>query len=91
MKKEYRYGLEYPHYYFEVIGAGDIEISESSEVTCGGEEGFSLGVSWGEHGFAGGVLPKKEALKLAEHILNTINKKELRKRKLKEIGRNEKL
>lgn len=45
MKKEYRYGLEYPHYYFEVIGAGDIEISESSEVTCGGEEGFSLGVS----------------------------------------------
>lgn len=44
-----------------------------------------------EHGFAGGVLPKKEALKLAEHILNTINKKELRKRKLKEIGRNEKL
>ena len=76
------------HTYFEVIGAGQIEISHSSEVHCGGETGFSFGVEWGEYGFAGGVLSKEEAIKLAEHILRVIGEgnKILRQQKLEKIN-----
>lgn len=57
---------------FRVNGAGKIQITEDCQYSCGGEEGFSFGVEWGIHGFSGGVLPKDEAKKLAEHILNTL-------------------
>ena len=62
-----------PNYlHFRVNGAGKIQITDDCQYRCGGEEGFSFGVEWGKHGFAGGVLPKEEARKLAEHILNAL-------------------
>ena len=62
-----------PNYlHFKVNGAGRIQITEDCQHSCGREEGFSFGVEWGKHGFAGGVLPKEEAKKLAEHILNAL-------------------
>ena len=71
--------------YFEVIGAGKIEISISSNYCCGGQRGFSFGVEWGRHDYAGGVLSRQEAIKLAEHILKYADVKNLRRRKLKSI------
>lgn len=53
--------------YFKVPGAGEIEISKYSNSECG-VTGFTFGVSWGEHGYTGGVLGKKEALRLANFI-----------------------
>ena len=61
------------HLYFRVNGAGDIEISKTPNESCQGEEGFSFGVEWGKYGFAGGVLPMGEAVKLAEHILAALS------------------
>ena len=58
--------------HFSVVGAGKIQISEDCQYLSGGEEGFSFGVEWGAHGFAGGVLSKEESKKLAEHILNAL-------------------
>lgn len=58
--------------YFNVYGAGKIRISETCSSRCGDKEGFNFGVEWGEYGFAGGVLPKEEAKKLAKHILNSL-------------------
>jgi len=54
--------------YYEVVGAGEIQISRSSNCKCGGVEGFSIAVSWGEHGFIGGVISKEEAWKLVKKI-----------------------
>jgi len=62
------------HLHFRVNGAGKIQITDDYKYSCGGEEGFSFGVEWGKHGFTGGVLPKEEAKRLAEHILNTLKK-----------------
>lgn len=62
-----------PNYlHFRVNGAGKIQITEDCQYSCGNEKGFSFGVEWGKHGFAGGVLPKEEARRLAEHILNAL-------------------
>ncbi len=58
--------------YFNVIGAGTIAISKECKYVCGKEDGFSFGVEWGRYGFAGGVLSKDEARRLAEHILNAL-------------------
>jgi hypothetical protein len=69
--------------YFEVIGAGKIQISNSAKWSCGGKKGFSFGVEWGKHGVVGGVLSKKEAIKLAEHILKIVDLRKLRMEKLK--------
>ena len=55
--------------YVDVPGAGKLEISKSSHYQCGGKTGFSFGVEWGKHGFAGGVIDTKDAIMLAEHIL----------------------
>lgn len=63
----------------EVVGAGTIRISKSSKWQCGGKEGFSFGVSWGRHNFAGGVLSTEEAEKLAHHITKTIRYQKLKK------------
>jgi len=73
--------------YFDVLGAGQIEISESANWQCGGKTGFGFGVEWGKHGYAGGVISREEAIKLAEFILNTVGEKSvLRKEKLKKIN-----
>lgn len=62
-----------PNYlHFRVNGAGKIQITEDCQHLCGSEEGFSFGVEWGKYGFSGGVLPKDEAKRLAEHILNVL-------------------
>ena len=58
--------------HFRVNGAGKIRITEYCKYSCGGEEGFSFGVEWGRHGFAGGVHPKEEAKKLSKHKLHAL-------------------
>lgn len=54
---------------FEVIGAGGLRISNNNKCLCGNEHGFRFEVSWGLHGYAGGVLSNNEAKKLARHII----------------------
>ncbi len=61
---------------FRVNGAGTIRISKDADFLCKGEMGFSIGVSWGKHGFAGGTIPREEARRLAEHILTTLKANE---------------
>jgi hypothetical protein len=63
--------------YFDVPGAGKIQISKDPTWTTGGAKGFGFGVSWGGNGYTGGVLDKKEAVRLARHILRSVNLSEL--------------
>lgn len=58
--------------YFKVNGAGNVVLSEKPNWKCGGEKGFSFDVSWGRHGLIGGVMPKEEARRMAEFILNAL-------------------
>ena len=51
---------------FDVLGAGKLRITESNDCQCGGKTGFGIGVEWGKYGFAGGMLPNEEALKLLD-------------------------
>lgn len=62
---------------FAVHGAGLIRISSTVDATTGGAVGFSFGVSWGRHEYAGGVIDKSEAIRLAKHILRITNLDEL--------------
>ena len=62
---------------YEVIGAGNLRISNSCTGQCGVKKGFSVGVEWGKHGYAGGVISNEDAIKLARHILRTVNLGEL--------------
>lgn len=55
--------------YFEVKGAGNIQISESCHNSIGGAVGFSFAVEWGDNGLVGGVIGRIEAIKMAEFIL----------------------
>ena len=55
----------------EVVGAGTFRISKWDGCRCGGKTGYSIGVSWGQHGMAGGVMDREDAIKLALHILKT--------------------
>jgi hypothetical protein len=73
LKKYYEENYEY----FEVPGAGKIQISKEPTSMTGGAVGFSFGVEWGGHGYCGGVLDKKEAVRLARHILRAVNLNEL--------------
>lgn len=57
---------------FEVPGAGFIHISNRIGFTCGNANGFDFGVSWGRHGYVGGVLDRREAIRLAEFILEKV-------------------
>lgn len=59
---------------FNVAGAGTIRMSHEAHSWTGGAIGFSFGVSWGAHKFAGGVLSRSEALKLANHIISECEK-----------------
>jgi hypothetical protein len=65
--------IEMEYVYFTVPGAGEIRLSRSTSFRTGGVEGFSFGVEWGEHGYAGGVLSKEEGVRLANFILRSIN------------------
>jgi len=58
---------------FEIIGAGDLRISESNQCQSGGKSGFSIGVSWTKYPYSGGLIPNDEAIKLAKHILKRNN------------------
>ena len=73
LKKYYEENYEY----FEVPGAGKIQISNEPTSMTGGAFGFSFGVEWGAHGYCGGVIDKKEAVRLARHILRAVNLEEL--------------
>jgi hypothetical protein len=54
---------------YPVVGAGRIKISGNAGSICGGRAGFSLGVSWAEHGIdCGGVLSRQHAKELADRI-----------------------
>lgn len=55
----------------EVAGAGIFRISKYDGCRCGDKIGYSIGVSWGQHGFAGGVMDKEDAIKMALYILKT--------------------
>jgi len=63
--------------YFEVPGAGKIQIAKEPTWTTGGAEGFAFGVEWGQHSYSGGVIDKKEAVRLARHILRSVNLNDL--------------
>jgi hypothetical protein len=63
--------------YFDVPGAGKIQIGREPGATTGGAHGFCFGVEWGQHGYAGGVIDKKEAVRLARHILRSVNLNDL--------------
>jgi hypothetical protein len=65
--------VEIEYVYFTVPGAGEIQLSRSTSVRTGGVEGFSFGVEWGRHGYAGGVLSKEEGIRLANFILRSVN------------------
>lgn len=58
---------------FEVKGAGNLIFSNDASTSCGGVVGFSIGAEWGEHGYIGGVISKEEAIRLAKHIMRTVN------------------
>jgi hypothetical protein len=62
---------------YEVVGAGKLRISKENTAQCGGKVGFSFGVEWGQHGFAGGVISNEEAVRLAKHILRVNNLSQL--------------
>ena len=63
--------------YFDVPGAGKIQIGREPGATTGGAHGFCFGVEWGQHGYAGGVIDKKEDVRLARHILRSVNLNDL--------------
>ena len=69
--------LEKSYEYFEVPGAGKIQISIDPNYRTGDAQGFSFGVEWGLNGYTGGVIDKKEAVRLARHILRSVNLDEL--------------
>jgi len=64
---------EIEYIYFDVPGAGKIQLSYSTSCTTGGVEGFSFGVEWGRHGYTGGVLSKEEGVRLTSFILRSVN------------------
>lgn len=77
--------IEYLHIY--IGGAGILELSKLPNWQTERITGFHLGVEWGKHGFAGGVLSQEDAIKLAEHIfMGTGHVKDLRRLKLERIN-----
>lgn len=59
--------------FYPVSGAGELEFGKSCRGSTGQSIGFHIGVSWGRHGFAGGVLDRNDAKILAEKILLEIS------------------
>ena len=62
---------------YEVIGAGKLRISKTCTWQCGFKEGFNVGVEWGKHGFAGGVISKEDAIIMTRHIIRTVGLEEV--------------
>lgn len=52
---------------FVVPGAGTLTIGQHWSHT-GGATGLSLAVSWGSHGYAGGVIDRAELIALRDYI-----------------------
>jgi hypothetical protein len=75
VKYDEKMNLSYKVSLFKVTGAGQILISNQCHFYCHGKTGFDFSVEWGKYGYSGGVLPKDEAKKLAEHILNSLDQK----------------
>ena len=57
--------------YFEVPGAGKIQISDHCHCLISSAVGFSFGVEWTKHKYVGGVLGRDEALRMANYIIET--------------------
>lgn len=55
--------------HFNVVGAGILEFGKNGKSLCGDKAGFSLHVSWGKYGYAGGIISREDALILANHII----------------------
>ena len=58
--------------FFEVVGAGKIQIGKLPDNECGDAKGFHVGVEWGNYGYAGGVIDKEEAKRLADFIYDRL-------------------
>lgn len=54
---------------FTVNGAGYVAIGSNAHNRCGQAIGFGFGVSWGQHGYVGGVIGREQAKRLAAHII----------------------
>lgn len=63
--------------HFNVEAAGEIEIGSGIHSMTGRAVGFHFGVSWGRYGYAGGILGRSEAKRLAEYILEQLNKENI--------------
>ena len=59
---------------FEVNGAGQIILGGNANTICGTQAGFHFGVTWGRHGEVGGMISREEAKRMAEFILEELNK-----------------
>lgn len=53
---------------FEVQGAGAIAIGNNLNWICAQAKGAQFEVSWSRSGFSGGVMDKKEMLRLRNHL-----------------------
>lgn len=60
--------------YFDVAGAGKIEIGKNCNSNTGKAFGFTFGVSWGRFGYSGGVLDREDAKKMADFIISEYEK-----------------
>ena len=64
--------------FFEVQGAGKIQVGDSAECECGTAIGFHVGVEWGQWGYAGGVMDAKEAKRLADFIYDRLQHQDIK-------------
>lgn len=64
------------HFKVHIPGAGELEVGQHLQAHCGPAVGACFGVSWGKHGYAGGVMDISEVVKLRDH-LNKLIKEEL--------------
>jgi len=64
--------------FFEVQGAGKIQLGKSTVCETGTAKGFHIGVEWGAHGYTGGVLDVEEARRLADFIYERLGCKTIK-------------
>ena len=58
---------------FEVVGAGQVQLSNVAGWKCGKTVGVSFNVSWTNHGMCGGVMDRSEMIKLRDHLNSLID------------------
>lgn len=51
-----------------VSGAGDVKLETDSVNMCGSSVGLPIRVSWGSHGYAGGVIDAEEVRRLRDGL-----------------------